>query len=191
MMSFLNNILIMIINNRNKAHLEDLFLFCHLYNSYRDFELYRRLTKHNTLTYDKAESLATLCNMLVKTKTAKPTDFIKTEDEKGNNAIDKYKLLKNNLNFIKQNFGVKKRNQIHKAVKRFYRKNTFCYQMDSYFTFLIFGFYIYQKGIIDFNYFLNTYYFEVSLFDGTKKPLKIKNVIRIYANIKEHIKHYI
>ena len=178
------------LNKRNLDNLLDVFIFCELYVAHRDFVLYKNVAKHNTLNWEQAENVANLCNMLVKTNEAKPTDFIKTDDQNSNDAIDKYQILKFKLDLIKDTYGAKKRDQIYKAVKRFYRKKTFCYPMDNYFNRLGVAFYLYSRGLFNLQYVIDNFYFEISLFDGTKKPLKLKNVIRVYANIKENIKHY-
>jgi hypothetical protein len=178
------------INKRNLDNLLDIFIFCELYVAHRDFILHRNVAKHDTLNWYKAEKVADLCNMLVKTNKAKPIDFIKTDDQKSNEVIDKYEILKLKLNLIKDNYGAKKRDQIYKAVKSFYRKKVFCYPMDNYFNRLGVAFYLYSRKLFTLEYVIDNFYFEISLFDGTKKPLKLKNVMRVYANIKENIKHY-
>jgi hypothetical protein len=177
----------MYLNEKNRNNLQELFIFCHLYNSHRDFILAKNIAKHKTLSWDKAESLSDFCNMIVKTKQSTPIDFIKTEDETGNEVIEKYVILKNNLKFIKDNFGVKTRDEIYKAVKKFFRSKVYCYQMDSYFSFMVFGFYEYQKGTFSFKYFIDNYYFECSLFDGKRKDLELKKVMKMYLYIKNII----
>ena len=59
--------------------------------------------------------------------------------------------------------------------------------MDNYFTNMIFGFYEYTNGNISMETFLSHYYFEISLFNGVRKTLELKKVIKIYQNIKEHL----
>lgn len=175
------------LNNKNKKQLEDIFFFCKLYELHRDFIMYRNISKCGTLSWEQAESIASFCNMLVQTKVATPTEFIKTEDTQSNDVIDRYKKLKDFLLLIKVMYGYKKRDQIYKAVKRFHRKKTYCYQMDNYFTNMIFGFYEYTNGNISMETFLSHYYFEISLFNGVRKTLELKKVIKIYQNIKEHL----
>jgi len=51
--------------------------------------------------------------------------------------------------------------------------------MDSYFTWLINGFFMYQSELISFEEFEKYYCFEVSLFTGKKSQIKIKQVVKI------------
>ena len=55
----------------------------------------------------------------------------------------------------------------------------YCYQMDSNFTFVIYGLYLYVNNIISFDEFKKEYAFEVSLFTGRKSTLKLKSTIKI------------
>lgn len=171
--------------NYNRVHL--LFHFCHLYNTHRDFDLAKRVAKNNPLNWQQAESLSNFCNQIVPIKESKPQDFISESNESSNNAIDSYLILKSCLNSIKKNIGAKDKDKLYKAVKAFYRKKMYCYQMDSFFTWVINGFFMYINGFISFEEFKKNYYFEFSLFTGEKKPIKIKQVIKISQYILQQI----
>lgn len=164
---------------RLKTNLHYLVNFCNLYVAHRDFTLAKRIAKNNPLSYEQAEKMASFFNQLVVTKECNPTDLLHTENDATNAAIDKYLILKKCLQDIKTNYGVPYRNKLHKAVKLFYRKHIFCYEMDSYFTFVINGYFLYVNNLISLEKFKENYYFEVSLFTGKKKPLNLKKVIRI------------
>ena len=167
------------ISERNYNKLVWIFHFCNLYQAHRDFDLAKRIAKSNPLNWQQAESLSNLCNQLVVTKESKPQDFISEENQSSNDAIDKYLALKNCIAQVKYGLGAKDKNKLYKSVKAFYRKKMYCYQMDSFFTFLIKGFFMYQNRIISFKEFKDRYCFEVSLFTGKKKPIEIRQVIKI------------
>jgi hypothetical protein len=167
------------ISRKNYYKIEKLYLFCWLYQLHRDFDLAKRVAKNKPLTWQQAESLSNLCNQIVTTKESSPQDFISEQNESSNNAIDKYLILKECLFNIKNKLGAKGKNELYKSVKTFYRKKAYCYQMDSFYCFLIEGFFMYANGMITFKYFLKNYCFEVSLFNGKKKPVNIKYVIKI------------
>lgn len=175
------------INQRNAQRILDVTLFCRLYELNRDFILQRNLIKHDCTNYKDAEKMADFCNTIIKTRTAKPTDFIQTEDEKNNAVIDAHQNLKKGLNDLKQMFGCKKRDEIYKAVKLFYRKKYFCYEMDCYFIMLIRGYIVLVNGFISYDQFMNVFFVEYSLFDGSKKQLKLKRVVQIFQKINEVI----
>jgi hypothetical protein len=156
-----------------------LFHFCHLYNAHRDFILAKIIVKSKPLKYEQAESLSNFCNQIVATKKAKPQDFIIDEDDKSNDVISSYVVLKDCLKIIKSSLGTKEKDKLYKAVKVFYRKRMYCYQMDSFFTWLINGFYLYINNFISFEHFKNNYCFEISIFDGKKKPIQLRQVIKI------------
>ena len=167
------------LSSRNLEKLKFIFHFCNLYNAHRDFDLAKRIAKNTPMKWEQAESLSNFCNQIVKTKESKPQDFIADDDTNANNAVDKYLALKNCLLQVKNAFGVKKRDKLYKSVKTFYRKKMYCYQMDSFYTYLINGFFMYANSLISFDDFEKYYCFEVSLFTGKKSPIKIKQVIKI------------
>lgn len=167
------------INYRNRKKIEKLFNFCRLYVSYRDFDLQKKLTKSSPLNYNQAESLSNFFNQLVVTKESKPQEFIKNEEEVIDESIDKYITLVSTLKEIKDEFGVKYKNNLYKSVKKFYNKKTYSYQMDTFFTFTIYGLYLYINRIITFEEFLEDYGFEISIFTGRKFPLDLKKTIKI------------
>ena len=51
--------------------------------------------------------------------------------------------------------------------------------MDSFYTFLINGLFMYANRMVTFQDFLNNYCFEVSLFTGKKSPINLKYVIKM------------
>lgn len=167
------------VNKRNKDRVEKLFYFCLLYISHRDFDLQKRLSKQKPLNYNQAEKLSNFFNELVVTRESSPQDFIANEEDSINNSIDKYIILKNNLKEVKEKFGAKYKNELYKSVKNFYRKRMYCYQMDSFFTFTIYGLYLYINKIITFEEFLEDYGFEISIFTGKKSLLDLKKTIKI------------
>jgi hypothetical protein len=167
------------LSQRNLEKIETLYNFCGLYNAHRDFDLAKRIAKNKPLKWEQAESLSNFCNEIVTTKESKPQDFISDEDTNSNEAIIKYISLKHHIKQSKLLYGVKNTNDLYKSVKRFYRKKMFCYQMDSYFTWLINGLFKYANGFISFDNFKEKYCFEVSLFTGKTKPLNLKQAIRI------------
>ena len=167
------------VSSRNYKKIENLFYFCALYNIYRDFDLHRRVAKSKPLNWEQAENLSNFTNQLIKTKESCPQDFIHVEEDSVNTSIDKYIVLKNTLNDIKNQFGAKYKNDLFKSVKKFYKKRLYCYEMDSYFTFVIYGMYLYVNKIISFKEFLDDYPFETSLFTGKKTPIKLKRTIKI------------
>lgn len=169
----------MLINKKNKEKIEKLFYFCLLYTSHRDFDLQKRLVKQKPLSYNQAENLSNFFNQLVVTKESLPQDFLIDKEKTINTSIDKYIVLKNILTEVKNKFGAKYKNDLYKSVKKFYRKRMYCYQMDSNFTFVIYGLYLYVNNIISFEEFKKEYTFEISLFTGGKSPLKLKRTIKI------------
>lgn len=177
------------INRKNLARIETLFHFCHLYTAHRDFKLAETIAKHNPLTWKQAESVSDLCNLIVKTKEAKPQDFIVEEDESANTAIDKYLKLKFALKETRREIGTERKNELYKAVKIFYRKRLFSYQMDTYFTFTINGLQRCIWGQISYYEFMINYCYERNLFTGEKSPISLKQSIRIANKIFEIIEN--
>lgn len=173
------------ISDKNYDKIERLYLFCALYVAHRDFDLAKVIAKHKPLTWEQAESISNLCNQLVKVKEAKPQDFISGQDEMSNKAIDKYLILKDCLSSFKIGLGAKGRDKLYKSVKSFYRKKAYHYQMDTFYTFLIHGLFMYVNEVISFEEFVNTYCFEVSLFDGQKKPINLRYAIKMSNYILE------
>lgn len=167
------------ISYRNYLRLQWIYHFCNLYIAYRDFDLNKKIAKNEKLDWNQAESLSNFFNQLVFIKKSKPEDFIHNDDDSANNAIDSYINLKKCLLEIKKHIGTKEKNQLYKAVKLFYRKRTFCYQMDFFYTFLIFGYWNYVNNVISIDNFMKNHIFEVSLFDGRKKMIEIRQVIKI------------
>lgn len=153
--------------------------FCNLYVAHRDFILAKIVAKNKPLIYEQAEKMASFFNELVVTKQCNPYDLLHTENDSSNEAIEKYLKLKHCLQDIKTNYGVLYRNKLNKAVKLFYRKKIFCYEMDSYFIWLVNGYFLYVNNLISLEQFKENYYFEVSLFTGKNKPLNLKKVIKI------------
>jgi hypothetical protein len=177
----------MLISQRNYDRVYLLYLFCTLYSKHRDFDLAKKTVKNKPLTWEGAEKLSDFCNMMVTTKKAKPQDFIPSEDDKSNQAIDNYLRLKETLKEIKGAIGTKEKNELYKAVKLFYRKKTFCYQMDSYYMFAVTGFLLYLRGEITYNTFVNYYAVEVSLFKRERTPVNLRKAIKISNYIFECI----
>jgi len=171
------------IKQSNLKKIEEIFIFCNLYKLHRDFLLSKNIAKHDILKWTEAEKISNFCNMLIKTKVSTAKDFIKSEDENANIAIENYNKLKDYLLAIKKNHSVKTRDRIYKAVKIFYKKKYFCYQMDSYFINLSFGVHLLINKQIGELYFEKYYWNEISLFTGKTSPLKLKNVIKIYSKI--------
>ena len=171
------------ISNRNYNRIESLYLFCWLYTAYRDFDLAKRIAKNKPLNWKQAESLSDFCNQIVVTKETKPQEFISEENQSSDNAIDKYLVLKDCIEQVKLRLGAKGKNELYKSVKVFYRKKSYCYQMDSFYTFLINGLFMYANKMITFQDFLNNYCFEVSLFTGKKSPINLKYVIKMSNHI--------
>lgn len=174
-----------------KEKLKDIcnvYIFCELYNLHRDFYLNNKIARNKQISYLQAESLSDFCNQLIKTKKSKPQDFMQTEDESCNEVIEAHKKLKDFLIVIKNVYGAKFRDKIYKAVKLFYRKKYFCYQMDSFFTHLFQGLFLLINNIIGYDYFLHYYFVEYSIFDGTKKQLKLKKAAKVYFKIHELLK---
>lgn len=169
----------MVISNRNYNKLIYLFHFCNLYKAHRDFDLAKKIAKLKPSTWQDAEVLSNFCNQIIVTKESKPQDFIVEQNESSNNAIDKYLLLKKCINDTKSSLGAKNKDKLYKSVKVLYRKKKFCYQMDSYYTWVITGFFMYINDFISFEQFKNYYCFEISLFTGEKKPINIKQIIKI------------
>lgn len=167
------------LSSRNLKRLEYLSHFCNLYLAHKDFDLAKKIAKNNPLKWQQAESLSRLCNEIILTKKSKPQDFISDEDTNANNVVDKHIVLKNCIAQVKKSLGAKNKDKLYKSVKTFYRKKMYCYQMDSFFTWLINGFFLYVNGFISFDTFNSRYCFEVSLFSGQKKPIDLKQVIKI------------
>lgn len=171
------------ISYKNFSKIERLYLFCLLYNAHRDFDLAKRVSKNKPLTWKQAESLADFCNQIVITKDTKPQEFISDENEKTNEVIEKYLVLKDCIERVKLKLGAKSKNELYKSVKSFYRKKSYCYQMDSFYIFLINGLFMYANRMITFQDFLNHYCFEVSLFTGKRSPISLKYVIKMSNHI--------
>lgn len=169
----------MYISLKNYHKLNWIYYFCKLYKAHRDFDLAKRVAKNNPLKWEQAESLASFCNQIVTTKTTKPEDFISDDNTNANEAIEKYLILKECIKQIKYSLGAKNKDKIYKSVKSFYRKKMYCYQMDSFFTWLISGAVMYVNDFITFEQFKRNYCFEISLFSGTTKPINIRQVIKI------------
>lgn len=167
------------ISERNYERVSYLFDFCNLYIAHRDFDLAKRISRNKPLNWKQAESLSSFCNQLVLTNETKPQDFISSENESSDSVIDKYVVLKKCLLGLKARLGAKNRDWIYKQVKAFYKKRMFCYQMDTFYTWLIKGFYLYANNLISFERFMKEYCFEISLFTGKKKPVQIRQVVKI------------
>lgn len=171
------------ISDRNSIKIGKLYLFCILYVAHRDFDLAKKISKGTPLNWSQAESLSNFCNQIISTKSSKPQDFISNENENADKVIDKYLILKNCLTRIKNVLGTSGKNELYRSVKSFYRKKTYCYQMDSFYTFLMTGLFLYVTKMISYSDFLNTYCFEVSLFTGKKSPINLRNAIKISNHI--------
>jgi hypothetical protein len=173
----------MIHNQRNYERIEKLGAFCVLYIAHRDFSLAKTIARNKPLSYEQAEKLSSFTNQLIKRKKSEPADFITEEDKASNDAIQKYLELKDSLESVKKIIGAKGKNKIYKAVKFFYRKRIYCYQMDSYFCDLIEALFWYSNGYIDKDFFINDCCNEVSLFTrkwskvDTRKAFKIGQYI--------------
>ena len=173
----------MIHNQRNYERIEKLGAFCFLYIAHRDFSLAKTIARNKPLTYEQAEKLSSFTNQLIKRKKSEPGDFITEEDKASNDAIEKYLVLKDSLESVKKIIGAKEKNNIYKAVKLFYRKRIYCYQMDSYFCDLINALFWYSNGYIEKDFFINDCCNEVCLFTGkwtkvdTRKAFKIAHYI--------------
>lgn len=164
-------------NNCEKVNL--LFHFCNLYIAHRDFDLAKRIAKNSPMKWDKASSLSKFCNQIITTKESSPSDFMSDDNTNANDLIEKYLELKKCIALVKSNLGAKNKDQLYKSVKVFYRKKMYCYQMDTFFTWLISGLFMYINDIISFDYFQKCYCFEVSLFTGKKKEIDIRQSIKI------------
>lgn len=175
------------LNNHNK--IVDNIIFCTLYQLYRDFDLRKRCSKAGTLSWKQAESISDLCNTLIKIRQASPDEFIKTEDETSNELITKYNDLKEGLNIIKDKFGPKKKNQLLRAVKTFYRKRSFCYEMDCYYCLLSLGVHNLMSGYITKDQLIEHYFCKYSLFTGKRTNLSLKEVVRVYSKINNTIQN--
>ena len=167
------------ISKKNYEKIVKLYHFCQLYIAHRDFDLAKKIAKSSPLTWKQAEGLSDFCNQIIRTKQSKPQEFISEENESNNKAIEKYLILKDCLKQIKFITDTKSKNELYKSVKLFYRRKTYCYQMDSYYTFLITGLFMYANKMITFSEFKDNYCFEVSLFTGKKSPINIKYVIKM------------
>lgn len=167
------------ISNRNYNRIERLYLFCWLYTSHRDFDLAKRIAKNKPLNWEQAESLSDFCNQIVSTKKTNPQEFISEQNESSDYAIEKYLILKNCIKEIKNILGAKDKNELYKSVKYFYRKKAYCYQMDTFYTYLINGLFMYANRMITFQYFLKNHCFSVSLFDGKRSPINLRHTIKM------------
>ena len=167
------------ISDRNYSKIERLYFFCCLYTAHRDFDLAKKIAKSKPLSWKQAEFLSNFCNQMVSTKKSKPGDFILEDNENSDNAIDKFLALKDCIKLIKMRLGTKGKNELYKSVKHFYRKKIYCYQMDSFYSFLISGLFMYINNLITFQDFLNNYCFEVSLFTGERSPINLKYTIKM------------
>jgi hypothetical protein len=173
------------ISNRNYNRIERLYLFCWLYTAHRDFDLAKNIVKNKPLDWKQAESLSDFCNQIVKTRETKPQEFIIDKNESSDNVIEEYLILKDCIKQIKIRLGAKGKDELYKSVKAFYRKRSYCYQMDSFYTFLINGLFMYANRMITFQEFLNNYCFEVSLFSGKRSPVKLRKIIKMSNHILE------
>jgi len=173
------------ISKRNKGRIALLNIFCELYEAHKDFILAKRVANSKPTTWNDAEKLSNLANYLLPTKDSKPQDFMIGNEDKNNNAIDNYIKLKEKLNYLKKNFGVKIRNQLYKAVKYFFRKNKYCCYMDSFFIHLIEGLNLYSSSKITFNHFVSNFTFNLSIFIFTGKVKKIN--IKLSIEIAKYI----
>lgn len=162
-------------------------LFCQLYIAHRDFRLASGAAKRGPITYKEAEASADLTKILGLVIQAEPKDFMSDQDSSSNEAIDKYVELKKVLNQIKGFLGCQSRDIIYKAVKRIYNKSVYCVDLDFYFAYMVDGFIMYLDGQISFEYFKAAYFVEISLFTGKRKPLKIREVLKIAQYILSEI----
>ena len=146
---------------------------------HRNFDLASKIAKNKPLTYRQAESFSNFCNQIITVKQSTAADFITPENDAADQAIDNYLELKEFLKVVKIEYGTNRKNELYKVVKKFYRKKMFCYQMDCYYCNLICGLKQYQYESITFSEFMRYYCFEVSLFDGRKHPIDLRNAIKI------------
>jgi hypothetical protein len=167
------------ISERNYNRIEKLYFFCWLYTAHRDFDLAKKIAKNKPLNWEQAENLSNFCNQIVITKQSTPQDFISDENESSDYAIDRYLDLKDCINQIKCRLGAKTKDKLYKSVKAFYRKKIYCYQMDSYYVYLINGLFMYANNIITYDVFLNNYCFEISLFNGKRRDIDLKYTIKM------------
>lgn len=167
------------ISDKNRHKIEKLYLFCMLYKAHRDFDLSKRVAKNKPLNWKQAESLANFCNQIVVTKHTTPQEFLSDDNTNADKAIDKFLELKTCIKLVKNKLGANGKNELYKSVKAFYREKAYCYQMDSFYTNLIWGAFIYAKDLIPYDVFLKIFCFEVSLFTGEKKPINLRQVIKM------------
>jgi len=156
-----------------------LFHFCNLYIAHRDFDLAKRIAKNSPMKWDKASCLSSFCNQIITTKESSPCDFMSDDNTNANDAIGKYLELKKCIAQVKIAFGTKNKDKLYKSVKSFYRKKMYCYQMDTFFTWLVKGLFMYINDFISFDYFKKCYCFEISLITGKKKEIDIRQSIKI------------
>jgi hypothetical protein len=169
----------MIYNQRNSEKILKLSTFCLLYEAHRDFVLAKTISRHKPLSYENAERLSSFINQIVKTKKSEPRDFIPEENQASNEVIEAYLVLKDSLREIKEILGTKAKNDYHKTVKLFYRKKTFCYQMDTYFCHFAEGLFLYSAGIIVKDFFVLKYCNEICLFTGKRSPIDVRKAFKI------------
>ncbi len=131
------------------------------------------------MKWDKASSLSKFCNQIITTKESSPSDFMSDDNTNANDAIGKYIELKKCISQVKIAFGTKNKDKLYKSAKAFYRKKMYCYQMDTFFTWLVKGLFMYINDFISFDYFKKCYCFEISLFTGKKKEIDIRQSIKI------------
>jgi hypothetical protein len=167
------------LSERNIDRIDYLFQFCQLYIVYRDFILHKQVARSKPLTYESAESLSDFLNKIIDFKESKPIDFISDEDTNSNNLIDSHLKLKKRLDLLKAVYGVKYRDSLYKLVKLFYRKKVYMYDLDTYFSMLIEGLWLYSIGAISFLEFKKNYCYEISLFSGKISDINIKKTIKI------------
>lgn len=178
------------ISERNLKKFISIYNFCYLFENYQKFEISKNLAKHGKISYEHAQVFAQLMNNLVPQVKCNPNDWIVEEEELNNNAIDDYLILKESLDNVKKVIGAKQKNILFKAVKYFYRKKTFFFQMDAYYLRIIMAFCDYLNGDISLNSFLKNHYFEISLFNGKKSKIDLRQLIRISNYILDCIKKY-
>lgn len=122
-------------------------------------------------SYENAEILADFLNQLLPTHHTYPSDFMHTQSEYVDEAIDVYKEYENYLNIFEGEYFCPK------VAQRFCE---IVYEADDYYTFkafcnLYYSVYaetllLYQIGQIDYPTFANQFQ-EIELFNGKRKPM--------------------
>lgn len=172
------------ISERTYEKAKIIYYFVNLYLVYRDFVLAKQISKYETMDIQKAEFMSELINQIFPNAESTASEFIKTEDERSDNVIDAYLSLKETLTSTRKLIGASEKNKIYKAVKQFYRKRHFCYQMDTYFCSVASAFYAYILEIISEEEF-SLYSHKIDLFNAKRIPLDKKEIVRISNKILE------